>query len=385
MPDQRDSAQKSTEDYKFQNVLKKQGYNIGTYEFPEGLRVDPDKQHYVVFKILVREKTAQKNGTLGQTLPKNPVRDSARPEFGRITENTTLRAQENIGEAGAVLGGLSVAAYEGAKIFKQSKGGTLTTLFKNAVNVRQAAKSGIRIAAGTAAGYLAGELVENFTKEFNYTSTLRLKDVITLHIEESPTAKFGINYNTKDLGTIAGAVIQSASAESAGDAASTLGTAFGRTVATLATLPASLGSTSIGDVFSFITKTRTNPFREVMFESTDYREFTFRYRFFPKNDTEVTSVYNILQQFKFHMHPSISENRIFFVYPSEFEIEYYYKNQPNDKLPKIARCALTDMQVDYGGSQFATFADGAPVEIGLTLKFIELEQMTQEGIQKNGY
>jgi hypothetical protein len=43
------------------------------------------------------------------------------------------------------------------------------------------------------------------------------------------------------------------------------------------------------------------------------------------------------------------------------------------------------MVVDYGGDQFVTFNDGAPVEIGMTLKFQELEQMTSEGIKNYGY
>ena len=43
------------------------------------------------------------------------------------------------------------------------------------------------------------------------------------------------------------------------------------------------------------------------------------------------------------------------------------------------------MQVDYGGEQFSTFEDGSPVEIGLSLTFKELEQMTSEGIKSYGY
>ena len=57
----------------------------------------------------------------------------------------------------------------------------------------------------------------------------------------------------------------------------------------------------------------------------------------------------------------------------------------NNYLHKFARCALTDMVVDYGGDQFVTFPDGAPIEIGMSLKFQELEQMTSEGITKYGY
>jgi hypothetical protein len=32
-------------------------YNIGTFEYPEGLRVKPDLQHYVAFYVNVRQKS----------------------------------------------------------------------------------------------------------------------------------------------------------------------------------------------------------------------------------------------------------------------------------------------------------------------------------------
>ena len=43
------------------------------------------------------------------------------------------------------------------------------------------------------------------------------------------------------------------------------------------------------------------------------------------------------------------------------------------------------MTVDYGGEQFATFQDGAPVEISLSLSFIELESLTSQAVQQYGY
>ena len=78
------------------------------------------------------------------------------------------------------------------------------------------------------------------------------------------------------------------------------------------------------------------------------------------------------------MLPEITAEKLFYIYPSEFDIEYFYKDSPNRYLHKFARCALVNMEVDYGGDQFVTFQDGSPVEIGLTLTFRELEQLTSE-------
>jgi len=41
--------------------------------------------------------------------------------------------------------------------------------------------------------------------------------------------------------------------------------------------------------------------------------------------------------------------------------------------------------VDYGGSQFSSFSDGAPTQISMNLSFRELELLTKESIRSQGY
>jgi hypothetical protein len=81
----------------------------------------------------------------------------------------------------------------------------------------------------------------------------------------------------------------------------------------------------------------------------------------------------------------LTENKFFYIYPSEFEIVYTFNGRENQYFNKIQNCALTDMTVEYGGDKFASFNNGAPVETILTLTFRELELLTKESIQKNGY
>ena len=51
-------------DRKYQNQNDLRGnYNIGTLEYPEGLRDKPDLQHYVAFFINVRDKTTNSTNT----------------------------------------------------------------------------------------------------------------------------------------------------------------------------------------------------------------------------------------------------------------------------------------------------------------------------------
>ncbi len=75
----------------------------------------------------------------------------------------------------------------------------------------------------------------------------------------------------------------------------------------------------------------------------------------------------------------------FLLAPSEFQITYMYKDGPNMYIPKISRCALTDMSVDYSPEGvFTTFKGdnkgAAPVLTTMNLSFTEMEIMTKETI-----
>jgi hypothetical protein len=81
------------------------------------------------------------------------------------------------------------------------------------------------------------------------------------------------------------------------------------------------------------------------------------------------------------MHPELSDNKLFFIYPAEFQLTYFYRNTENPYLFSFKPCVLTDMQVDYGGDQFSTFANGAPVEVNISLTFRETEILTKESFK----
>ena len=67
-------------DAKFQNRTNlKRDYEIGTLEYPDGLRTKPDLQHYVAFFINVRDK-----GRLGKNAPSNKDYYVSREEQDRI-------------------------------------------------------------------------------------------------------------------------------------------------------------------------------------------------------------------------------------------------------------------------------------------------------------
>ena len=125
-----------------------------------------------------------------------------------------------------------------------------------------------------------------------------------------------------------------------------------------------------------------NPRMELAFQSVPFRSFNFEFDFAPKNKKEVESINKIMQLFKFHMMPDISDEK-FLITPSEFQIMYMYTDKANMYLPKISRCVLTDMSIDYSpDGVFHTFRGdekGAmPVISKMTLSFTETEIMTKQ-------
>lgn len=134
--------------------------------------------------------------------------------------------------------------------------------------------------------------------------------------------------------------------------------------------------------FSKNTGRAVNPRMEMAFQSVPFRSFNFDFDFAPKNRNEVEMVNKIMQLFKFHMMPDISDEK-FLITPSEFQIMYMYTDKANMYLPKISRCVLTDMSVDYSPEGvFNTFKSddkGAmPVISKMSLSFTETEIMTKE-------
>ena len=158
-----------------------------------------------------------------------------------------------------------------------------------------------------------------------------------------------------------------------------------------------------------VTGVVTNPRKEQLFNDVSFRTFDFSFNFFPKSKSETELVAEIIKMFRFHAHPEVSSNQVFYSMPSEFQITYvdltYPSNNPfqqvaslfgvnsnagvaaspNQWLNKIGRCALTNVTTDYTPlGRLTSFANGAPAAITLTLQFTELEAISRNKI-KVGY
>jgi hypothetical protein len=135
-----------------------------------------------------------------------------------------------------------------------------------------------------------------------------------------------------------------------------------------------------------------NPRSELLFKQPQQRKFEFNFEFAPRTIEESEEIYEIIKTFKTHAYPAASASGVFYHFPSEFQIEYYKcvvndetgeveTVRENDWLNRIARCALTEINVDYAPTgTFQTFENGAPTHINLSLTFGEMELLTQQHI-----
>ncbi len=328
-------------------------FSVSIHQYPEDLGAQ-DVLHYVEFSINVRGKSKYNQ------------------------DNRQFAVQPIPGEAGlspdelsqaATIGATAVAAGAGAKISKE--------IFKRIPGTggdTQGFVTGLLSGIGAIGAGALGLGLISLSEIFSKDTTYRIADVIALYLDKPPTVKYSMDYKDTDLGTMAGIL---------GDfnILPEQGGMMDAMLMKAASVPAIFGAVNVQDVISASAGVSLNPFKEAIFRAVNFRTFDFTYRFFPKSREESDSIKKIIDLFKFHMHPELSESNLFFIYPAEFEITYFYGAARNPYFHKIAPCVLKDMEVTYGGEQFAAFPDGHPAEINMTLRFQESEILTKASIE----
>ena len=114
-----------------------------------------------------------------------------------------------------------------------------------------------------------------------------------------------------------------------------------------------------------------NPNQELLFSGPTLRNFSFLFQFVPRHQKEAQTVRSIIKAFKRNMAPKGAGGN-FLKTPNIFEITY--EGKAAKYLNRIKVCALTNCVTDYsaGLESWATYNDGAPVSMSLTLSFTEL-------------
>lgn len=147
-----------------------------------------------------------------------------------------------------------------------------------------------------------------------------------------------------------------------------------------------------------------NPQLQVLFKGSKNREFVFTFKFIPRNADEAATIDSIIRTLRYHAAPNYQQsgtdglegifglgtgalgNSRYFLPPSQFEIEFWIMNQdnatPNTNLPRIAKCVLSNVDVNYAPSgQFSAYLDGRPAETQVQLTFTETVILTKPDIE----
>ena len=151
-------------------------------------------------------------------------------------------------------------------------------------------------------------------------------------------------------------------------------------------------NTNLDSALQAVMRIAPNPRKQLVFNEPAPRRYEYTFNFFPRNEWETARAYEIIKTFKKYAYPELNQimgHGTYYSFPAEFEIKYYTvqgkEAVENDWLPKIGRCALKEITVDYSAAgTYATFENGAPVAMSLSLIFEEMELVDRDLITK-GY
>ena len=120
-----------------------------------------------------------------------------------------------------------------------------------------------------------------------------------------------------------------------------------------------------------------NPNLELLFKGPTLRPFNFTFQMGARNQPESDEIMRILRFFKQGGSPQRTAAQYLVKAPHTFQIEYLHRGEDGEQnkyLNKIKECALLSVGVNYTpNNNYATFKNGAPVSIELSLSFKELE------------
>ena len=124
-----------------------------------------------------------------------------------------------------------------------------------------------------------------------------------------------------------------------------------------------------------------NPNTEVLFNGVKLRQFQFSFKMIPRSESEGQEIKKIIRAFKYHSaaklgsaQPGITDLETFIRTPHIFELRYRKGGGEHPYLHKFKQCFLETVDVSYTGEAgYATYDDGTPTSINMSLRFLEIE------------
>lgn len=353
-------------------------YRVTNYSYPIDLLStnagkNPYGDQYVMFYInITADSKFTASDDRGQSIPNVTSRIAGALSGAKLTANqaitgATLKAAVSGGLIGSILGG-------------GAKGALLGTLGIGAAASVAAKENGVRSAGNN----------DSPDKQFSKPRK-RLQSAIALHVPNNLSINYGVTYGELDTNVFE--MIAKGGDSAAEALKGAINTPAKNNVSDAinknrdmigAAVMAGMGET--GKILGKMSTIAVNPKKEQVFEGVPFRTFSYIYDFYPRNEKESENVKNIIDEFKYHMHPELKDSDGFlFVYPAEFDIFYVHAGKENKFIHKHTSAVLESMNVNYApNSQYSTFANGSPTAIQMTLNFKEVAIITKEVLEATG-
>jgi hypothetical protein len=239
----------------------------------------------------------------------------------------------------------------------------------------------------------------------------KLEGTILLPIPNSIIDQNEVNYGESSLNSIAGAalggvneIMDVGKSESFADAQTRLGQAltslFGGTTEAAGGLAGLQGfitrrlaasavnilgaNISAGQILARGNGEILNPNTEVLFNGVKLRQFGFTYKLYPRSQREGLEIKKIIRTLKYHSAAKLGSvgqeittdfgRESFIRTPDVFELTYRKGGNRHPYLHRFKQCFLNNVSIKYTGeSGYATYEDGTPTAMIMTLNFKEIE------------
>lgn len=151
-----------------------------------------------------------------------------------------------------------------------------------------------------------------------------------------------------------------------------------------------LGVTKAAETGAGLAGMAINPRIDVLYQTTDLRNFTFSFLMAPQSQKESDAMKDLIKIFRKNAAPTLGSRGYLFDAPNEWGIAFWYKQDggwvENTNIPKIRRSVLNSVEVVYPipGGEWSTFSNGHPVSAMITLLFSELSIVDSQNIEE-GY
>ena len=143
------------------------------------------------------------------------------------------------------------------------------------------------------------------------------------------------------------------------------------------------GNLNINSAVARATGLALNNNLELLFNGVTLRTFPFNVTFTPRSQKEAQVVLEIIRALKSAMaakkNATQGQGGIFLRSPDVFTLRYLHNGKDHPFLNRIKDCALTAMNVNYtGAGTYASYFDGSPVAINMSMTFKELNPVYHE-------